>query len=66
LLEAIALACRRWLGAAHWLEFYPMEPKSHEVPDSYAFTGVPAMFTAAGFKEIARRSPTRPILRCRL
>lgn len=43
-----------------------MEPKSHEVPDSYAFTGVPAMFTAAGFKEIARRSPTRPILRCRL
>jgi GNAT superfamily N-acetyltransferase len=53
-------------GGARWLEAYPTEPKTAEMPDIYAFTGVPAMFTAAGFREIARRSPTRPILRCKL
>lgn len=53
-------------GGARWLEAYPTEPKKPEVPDIYAFTGVPAMFTAVGFEEIARRSPTRPILRCKL
>lgn len=53
-------------GGARWLEAYPTEPKKAEVPDIYAFTGVPGMFTPVGFKEIARRSPTRPILRCKL
>jgi hypothetical protein len=32
----------------------------------HAFTGVPAIFLAAGFNESARRSPTRPILRSKL
>jgi GNAT superfamily N-acetyltransferase len=68
LSRALIAAAKRHAkaGGARWLEAYPTEPKKAEVPDIYAFTGVPAMFTAAGFKEIARRSPTRPILRCKL
>ncbi|MBM4118249.1 GNAT family N-acetyltransferase, partial [bacterium] len=68
LSRALIAAAKRHAkaGGARWLEAYPTEPRKAEVPDIYAFTGVPAMFLAAGFEEIARRSPTRPILRCKL
>lgn len=49
---------------ARILEGYPVEPKSGKpIPPVFAWTGVPKAFEAAGFSEVARRSPTRPIMR---
>lgn len=45
------------------VEGYPIAPKTGRVPDVFAWTGFEAAFRKAGFKEIARRSPTRPIMR---
>lgn len=45
------------------LEGYPVEPKKDKMPDAFAWTGLSAAFQSAGFKEIARRSETRPIMR---
>ena len=33
------------------------------MPDAFAWTGLSAAFLKAGFKEVARRSETRPIMR---
>jgi GNAT superfamily N-acetyltransferase len=48
------------------LEGYPVEPRSGHAPDTFVYTGVPSMFRSAGFEEVARRSPGRPIMRKRL
>jgi GNAT superfamily N-acetyltransferase len=49
------------------LEGYPVEPKSGKsIPAAFAWTGIPSAFESAGFVEVARRSPTRPIMRCDL
>ena len=48
---------------ARIVEGYPVEPKKSVVPDVFAYTGFASAFTKAGFKEVARRSPTRPIMR---
>jgi GNAT superfamily N-acetyltransferase len=63
----------RLLGAAvdyvrdkgvRFLEGYPVEPRpGKSIPAAFAWTGVPKAFTANGFVEVARRSPTRPIMR---
>jgi len=46
------------------LEGYPVEPKSDkDIPAVFAWTGIPKSFEQAGFREVARRSPTRPIMR---
>jgi len=45
------------------LEGYPVEPRTGRLPDVFAWTGLPSAFRKAGFVEIARRSPTRPIMR---
>ena len=45
------------------LEGYPVEPKKSGIPDLFAFHGLASMFRSAGFKEVARRSETRPIMR---
>ena len=45
------------------LEAYPVEPKGDKVPDVFAYTGFLSTFQKAGFNEVARRSPTRPIMR---
>lgn len=45
------------------VEAYPIEPKTDEVPAVFAFTGFASAFRRAGFRECARRSPTRPIMR---
>ena len=45
------------------LEGYPFEPKKDKMPDAFAWTGISAAFQSAGFKEVARRSETRPIMR---
>jgi len=46
------------------VEGYPQEPKKTTVPDVFAWTGLASAFRQAGFKECARPSPTRPIMRC--
>ena len=48
---------------ARIVEGYPVEPKSEKMPDVFAWTGTAAAFRAAGYEEVARGSPTRPIMR---
>ena len=45
------------------LEGYPVEPKKDKMPPAFAWTGLSSAFKKAGFKEVARRSETRPIMR---
>src|SRR6266850_1869751 len=45
------------------VEGYPVEPYTREMPPAFAWTGLPSAFRKAGFKEVARRSRTRPIMR---
>ena len=45
------------------LEGYPVEPKKDKTPDAFAFHGMASAFLGAGFKEVARRSEHRPIMR---
>lgn len=45
------------------LEGYPVEPRKQGTPDLFAFHGLAETFRRAGFKEVARRSETRPIMR---
>ncbi len=44
------------------LEGYPVEPKRDQA-DAFVYTGLASAFRKAGFKEVARHSPTRPIFR---
>jgi len=48
---------------ARIVEGYPVEPRSGTMPDAFAWTGLASAFLKAGFEEVARRSPTRPIMR---
>jgi GNAT superfamily N-acetyltransferase len=64
LLEATKRWVQRQGGTV--LEGYPVEPTGDRVPPLFVFTGLAAAFEAAGFEECARRSPTRPIMRCHL
>jgi GNAT superfamily N-acetyltransferase len=45
------------------IEAYPLDVKSKDYPSVFAFTGFYSTFLKAGFKETARRSETRPIMR---
>jgi len=45
------------------VEGYPVEPKKDRWPDAFVWTGLPSAFQKAGFKEVHRGSPTRPIMR---
>jgi GNAT superfamily N-acetyltransferase len=45
------------------VEAYPVEPKKAKMADAFAWTGLASSFIKAGFKECARRSETRPIMR---
>lgn len=45
------------------VEGYPVDPTKGSTPDVYAYTGLAAAFENVGFVEVARRSPTRPIMR---
>jgi GNAT superfamily N-acetyltransferase len=45
------------------VEGYPVEPEKSGIPDLFAYHGLASMFRRAGFKELARRSETRPIMR---
>ena len=64
LLEAaVGFASSR---GARILEGYPIEPRHGPLPDPFAWTGTASAFRAAGFREVARGAPTRPIMRLML
>jgi len=63
LLEAAADHVRRRGGRI--VEGYPVDAKT-EAADAFVWTGLASAFVQAGFTEVARRSPTRPIMRRRL
>lgn len=45
------------------IEAYPSDSPKKDLPDVFAWTGFASTFFKAGFKESARRSETRPLLR---
>ena len=54
------------LAAAHGattVEAYPVDPNDGRIPPVFAYTGLATAFRTAGFDEVARRSPNRPIMR---
>ena len=60
LLEAAVEHARR--QGARIVEGYPVEPGARQA-DPFVWTGIASAYRAAGFVEVARRSPTRPIMR---
>jgi len=48
---------------ANVLEGYPIDTPKAKYPPVYAWTGFLGAYRDAGFEEVARRSPTRPIMR---
>jgi GNAT superfamily N-acetyltransferase len=45
------------------VEGYPIDAATGTIPDVFAWTGLAPAFRKAGFDEVVRRSPTRPIMR---
>ena len=45
------------------IEGYPIEPRENKMPDAFVWVGLSRAFIKAGFKEVARRSETRPIMK---
>ena len=60
LQAAVEFAAKR---GAKILEGYPVDPSMEKMPDPFLWHGVPSAFKAAGFKEVLRRSKSRPIMR---
>jgi GNAT superfamily N-acetyltransferase len=60
LLAAASAHARRAGGRI--LEGYPVDPRG-ETADAWLYTGLLTTFARAGFAEVARRSPTRPLVR---
>lgn len=58
--EAVKFAKK---NKAKIVEGYPVEPKTDKAAPPFIWTGTSSAFTKAGFKEVARRSETRPIMR---
>jgi GNAT superfamily N-acetyltransferase len=48
---------------ARIVEGYPVEPSMEKMPDPFLWHGIPSAFRKAGFKEVLRRSKSRPIMR---
>ena len=61
LLKAAVALVRRQGGRI--VEGYPVEVARDALPDVFAWTGLAAAYRRAGFREAARRSATRPIMR---
>lgn len=59
LREAVRYAAAH---GARIVEGYPIDPPGR-APDTFVWHGLAAAFRRAGFKEIARRAPTRPVMR---
>ena len=66
-VELLRAGARHACGhGAGILEGYPVEPKDGKaIPPAFAWTGIPGAYESAGFSEVARGSPTRPIMRYR-
>ena len=62
LAGAIAYAREQGVGL---LEAYPVDKPTRSA-DDFIWFGVKSMFAAAGFEEMARRKPTRPVMRLSL
>ncbi len=45
------------------VEAYPVDTQRESTPDVFVYTGLASTFRNLGFKEVARRSSTRPIVR---
>lgn len=45
------------------IDGYPIEPKEKKMPDVFAWTGILSSYLKAGFVEVERHSPSRPIVR---
>jgi GNAT superfamily N-acetyltransferase len=58
-----AAAAHSAVHGARIVEGYPVEPRKDPMPDVFAWTGIASAFRRAGFKEVARRSEGRPIMR---
>lgn len=50
------------IKGAEIIEGYPVEPKKETAP-VFIYTGIASSFLKAGFREVARRSETRPVMR---
>jgi GNAT superfamily N-acetyltransferase len=61
LIEAAVRLARE--KGARVVEGYPVEPYSGNMPAAFAWTGLVSAFRRAGFTEVLRRSPGRPIMR---
>jgi len=48
---------------ARIVEGYPTDPGEKNMPAPFVYTGLAKAFLKAGFVEVERRSPTRPIMR---
>ena len=46
------------------VEGYAVEAKEVKIPDLFAYHGPASLYRSVGFKEVARRSKTRPMMRC--
>ena len=61
LKAAIRFARQR---SAEIVEGYPIDSGGEKKNTVSIFTGLASTFTEAGFVEVERRAPTRPIMRC--
>lgn len=61
ILKAAAEYCKS--KGVKIIEGYPAEPYANNIPAAFAWTGFPSSFRKAGFKEVVRRSKSRPIMR---
>lgn len=60
LIEAAINYARK--HGARVIEAYPFDPRKRQ-PDAFVWTGLASAFRQAGFIEVLRRSPARPIMR---
>ena len=66
-IELIKNACHfAALKGGTIVEAYPTETKSENSAPVFIYTGTASAFKKAGFKEVLRRSETRPIMRLKL
>jgi len=63
LLDAAVAYCRK--KKVKLVEAYPVD-KAQRTADQNMWFGAKSMFDAAGFEEVARRRPERPIVRLRV
>lgn len=45
------------------IEGYPVVPYGNNIPDAFAWTGIPSVFDKAGFSVAVRRSKSKPLMR---